>query len=292
MSTFVLSTDSCCDCYKKDLDRYDVKYISLAYIHNGEEHRDNCNSDRDYREFYEFIRGGNLPTTTQLNVMEMEEYLEHLVETTEGDIVHITLSSGLSGTYNNAVAAAKELMERNPERKIYIVDSLGATQVQNWLVDRGIADRTKGLSALETYEDLCSCAPRLNVIILPRDLFHLYRGGRVSRASAVVGSMLQIKPLIEFTKSGKLKVTGKVSGWTKGMRSMVKFALKNAENVERDGVYIAHADAYEDSCEIKAMLQEEASADVKIGWIGPIIGTHTGPGTVGLIVLGKERELE
>lgn len=288
---FILSSDSCCDCFKSELANNNVHYVPLAYIHNGETYYDNVDSERDYRDFYSFIRGGNLPSTTQLNVVELEEYFEKLLSEEEGDLVHLTLSSGLSGTYDNAVAAAAEVMKKHPDRQVFIVDSLSATQVQNYILDRMIKDRVKGMTAEETYKDAVALTKRMNVYVLPRDLFHLHRGGRVNRATAIVGSMLQIKPIIQFNKVGKLVVTSKVNGWTRGLRYLAKAVLRGATDLQNDEVWIAHADAHEDACELKTIIQEYANVSVRTGWIGPIIGTHTGPGTIGLIFVGKERDI-
>ena len=290
MSNFILSSDSACDKYTYELAKNNVHCIPLAYIHNGEEIKVLPDSENVHREFYQFIRNGNLPTTTQINLMEHEEYFTELLRAHEGDLVHLTLSSGLSGTYHNAVNAARNVMEQFPDRKIYIVDSLGATQPQNCVLDRLIAMRDNGMSAEQAATEAQAFARCVNTMILPRDLLHLHRGGRVSKAAAVIGSMLKIKPLIVFDAEGRLKTVDKVNGWTKAMRALVKYAVKNIVDPQKNAIYISHADAYEDAQELKAMLKEELDVTVKIGYIGPVIGAHTGPGALGMTVVGKERQ--
>jgi len=290
MTRFILSTDSACDKYAYELECENVHCIPLAYVHNGTEVRVIPDDERVHREFYQFIRNGNLPTTTQINLTEHEEYFTALLNAHEGDLVHLTLSSGLSGTYHNALNAARNVMEKFPDRKIHIVDSLAATQPQNFVLDYMIDCRNSGMTAQETAQAAQDFARRVNVMILPRDLYHLHRGGRVSKAAAVIGSMLKIKPLIVFDQEGRLQTVDKVNGWTKAMNALVKFAVKHIGESENNVVYIAHADAPEDAQELKERLQEELDVVVNIGYIGPVIGVHTGPGTLGMIVEGKRRD--
>lgn len=289
MQNVILSTDSCCDIYKKELKEKNVNYISLKYIHNGTEYADEFTQDSDYSNFYNFLRSGNLPTTTQLNTFETAEYFEKLLNTNNGELVHITLSSGLSGTFNNAVAAAREVEQKLPGRKIYVIDSRGATLGQMLLVDRAIKMRLEGKTAKEIFDDIQSVAPRVHHLIMANDLFHLKRGGRVSAVSAIVGTILQIKPIIVMTSEGKLLPVEKMKGITKAFHHMVKNCKKDAEDVMNQTLYIAHADCPELAADLKAMVQEEIPVPVKIGYIGPIIGTHTGPGTVGLVFIGCKK---
>lgn len=290
MPDFIISTDSCCDIYKSKLRAANVSVLPMSYIHNGEIVADTLDSDSEYAGFYNFLRAGNMPTTTQLNVVELTEYFEKLLNVNKGDIVHINLSSGLSGTYQNACAVAKDLETRYPGRKIYNVDSLGATVGQALVVDAAVKCRQDGMSAAETYEYAQKCAANSHYAIMANDLFHLRRGGRVSAASAVIGTLLQIKPILNFTPDGKLAVIDKVKGLTKALNTMVKLTRKTAVNIENQTIYIAHADAYENAMELKSLIQDIVPVSVTIGYIGPIIGTHTGPGALGIVCLGAERE--
>ncbi|HEY8390656.1 MAG TPA: DegV family protein [Clostridia bacterium] len=286
--SFILSSDSCCDALKSDLKKHNIKYIPMAYIIDDVEYRDNYDSEEEYRNFYDLLRSGKMPKTTQLSPFETAEYFEKLIKEEQGDIVHLSLSGGLSNTANNAKAAAQEVMEKYPDRKIYVVDTKAATQGQLYILDRARELRDEGKTAKEVYDYLVELADRVHHWILVKDLFHLKRGGRVNPALAIVGTVLGIRPIIVINHKGELAPYDKERGVTKALRYAVKALKKHAkEGITR--AYIAHADDIENANDLKQMLLEEGIPDVKIGYIGPIIGSHTGPGTVGLVFEGEKR---
>jgi len=286
--SFILSSDSCCDSFKSDLKRHNIQYLSMAYIIDDVEYRDNYDSDEEYQNFYDQLRTGKMPKTTQLSPFETAEYFEKLIAEEQGDIVHLSLSGGLSNTAINAKTAAQEVMGRHPDRKIYAIDTKAATQGQAFLLERARELRDEGKSAKEVADYLVELVERLHHWILVKDLFHLKRGGRVSPAVAIVGSVLNIRPIIVINHKGELAPVGKERGVTKTLR----YAVKALKEHGREGIaraYIAHADDIENAQDLKNMLIEEGITDVRIGYIGPIIGTHTGPGTLGLVFEGKKR---
>lgn len=285
---FIISTDSCCDAKKSELTQKDVFYIPMAYIIDDVEYRDNYDSEAEYKAFYDQLRAGKMPKTTQLNATETAEYFEDLLSKAAGDIVHITLSSGLSTTCENAKIAAKEVEQKHPDRKVYIVDSKGATLGQMLLVDTAVELRKAGKSAQETAEYLNGLVERLQHFVIIKNLFFLRRGGRLSSTSALVGSLLGIRPIIAVNHMGELVVIGKERGQKKALNVLVNYYIREkAPNATT--VYIAHSDDLETALELKEKLASAGAVDVKIGYIGPVIGSHTGPGTVALMFEGKKR---
>jgi DegV family protein with EDD domain len=261
----------------------------MAYIIDDVEYRDHYDSDQEYRDFYGVLRSGKMSKTTQLSPFETAEYFEKLIKEEKGDIVHIALSGGLSNTAVNAQLAAKEVMEKYPDRKIYAIDSKAATQGQRYILDVARQLRDEGKSAQETAQYLEEVIERLHHFIFAKDLFHLKRGGRVSPAVAMVGSVLGIRPIIIINHKGQLVPFDKERGATKTLKYAVN-AFKEYAKKDVSKAYIAHADDIETAQELKNMLLEENLVkEVKIGYIGPIIGTHTGPGTIGLVFEGEKR---
>lgn len=286
--SFILSSDSCCDAFKSDLKKHNIRFLPMAYIIDDIEYRDNYDSDEEYRNFYDKLRAGKMPKTTQLSPFETAEYFEKLILEEQGDIVHLSLSGGLSNTAVNAKTAAQEVMERHPDRKIYAIDTKAATQGQMFILDRARELRDEGKSAKEVADYLEELVERVHHWILVKDLFHLKRGGRVSPAVAIVGSVLNIRPIIIINHKGELAPIDKGRGVTKTLR----YAVKALKKYGREGItraYIAHGDDIENAQDLKNMLIEEGITDVHIGYIGPIIGTHTGPGTIGLVFEGDKR---
>ncbi|HEY8419692.1 MAG TPA: DegV family protein [Clostridia bacterium] len=287
--SFILSADSCCDYFKSDLKKYNIKYIPMAYIIDDVEYRDNFDSDQEYKDFYDKLRSGKMPKTTQLSPFETAEYFEKWLQEEEGDIVHISLSGGLSATAANAKQAAKEVMEKYPGRKIYAIDSKGATQGQRYVLDVARRLRDEGKSAQEVAEHLEEVINRVHHWIFAKDLFHLKRGGRISPAVAMVGTVLGIRPIIVINHKGQLCPFDKERGVAKTLKYAVN-ALKKYGKKDVNLAYIAHADDYETAELLKNMILEETSVkEVQIGYIGPVIGSHTGPGTVGLVFEADKR---
>ena len=246
--SFTLSADTSCDILRNEMTARGIEYRPLVYTIDDVPHFDEFAKDEDYKGFYDQIRAGKMPTTSQINIVEHEEFFETLLDKYEGDIVHVTLSSGLSSTYASACKAAENVNEKHGNR-VYVVDSLGATIATRHVVDE---------------------AQRL------RD-----GGGRVSGPSAYIGTALNIKPIINFDKYGALAVVQKKMGAGKGIAAMVE-AFKKLSAAVPHKVYIASADS-----EFAEELLQKAKAvrpdcQFEIGWIGPVIGAHTGCNAVGI----------
>ncbi|MCM1367889.1 MAG: DegV family protein [Roseburia sp.] len=278
--SFILSTDTSCDILRGELRSRCIEYRPLIFTIDEVEHFDEFSRDEDYKGFYDEIRAGKMPTTSQINVAEHEEFFETLLDKYDGELVHITLSSGLSSTYASACKAAENVTEKTG-RKIHIVDSLGATIAQRQIVDEAERLRDAGDSAEAAAQKLREYANHIHTWFMPNDLMHLKRGGRVSGPAAYIGTALKIKPILYINKVGGLSVVQKVIGVNKAMAAMQGIFKRDAKS-EAHKVYIANADSSfaEEFCE--KIKQTRPDCDVEIGWIGPVIGAHTGSGAIGV----------
>ena len=278
--SFTLSADTSCDIFRNEMTARGIEYRPLVYTIDDVPHFDEFAKDEDYKGFYDQIRAGKMPTTSQINIVEHEEFFETLLDKYEGDIVHVTLSSGLSSTYASACKAAENVNEKHGKR-VYVVDSLGATIATRHVVDEAQRLRDEGVCAADAAEQLKQFTYKLQTWFMPTDLMHLKRGGRVSGPSAYIGTALNIKPIINFDKYGALAVVQKKMGAGKGIAAMVE-AFKKLSAAVPHKVYIASADS-----EFAEELLQKAKAvrpdcQFEIGWIGPVIGAHTGCNAVGI----------
>ena len=286
---FTLTTDSAVDVFRSELDRLGVYWVPLTYTIDGNIYADDFSDDARYKEFYDEIRKGALPVTSQINPYEHEEFWEKVYAEDKQDIVHITLSSGLSQTYTSACKAAESFMEKHPGVHVYVVDSLGATQAEAPVYEKAIELRDSGVSAADAAEALAVYPHRIQVYIIVDDLFHLKRGGRISAASAVMGTMIGIKPIIVFNEEGKLCVYKKPVGWKKALKTVLDHIEEYCTDPANKKIWIAHADALDKAEEAKAAIEKRFGSKVQIGWIGPVIGAHINRGTVGILFEANSR---
>ena len=286
-----MTTDSAVDVFRSKLDELGVFWVPLTFTIDGVTYEDDFSDDAKYKEFYDKVRAGALPVTSQINPFTHEEFWEKVIEKTgPTDIVHLTLSSGLSETYSSACKAAESFMEKHPDSRVYVVDSLAATQAEMPVFETALRLRDAGENAAAAAEALRAYSHRIQVYIIADDLFHLKRGGRVSTAAAVVGSMFKIKPLIVFDDAGKLQVYKKPLGWKKALKMVLDHIDEYCTDPSSKKFWIAHADALDKAEEARdAILAKYPGATVRIGWIGPVIGAHTGAGTIGILFESNSR---
>lgn len=283
---FTLATDTACDIFRNELDAQGVFWIPLSYTIDGVSYPDDFTTDAQCKEFYDKIRAGAMPSTSQINTFLQAEFLEKLVRDGHNEIVYITLSSGLSSTYAAACAAAKEVCDRHADAQIHVVDSLSATWVQGWLVQDAIKLRDEGVGGEEAARRLRTEATRLHAWIVVDDLNHLKRGGRVSGAAAAIGTLLKIKPILDITKDGSLKVVHKAIGLSKALRHVADMAEKYCN--DKSEFLVCTADGWDTCNEMVGILKENyPDANVRTGWLGPVIGAHVGPGMIGVIFKGE-----
>lgn len=286
---------SCCstvDLSQSVLDSRNIPYIKMRYTIDGVEYNDDLGHSMSYKDFYNRIKNGAMPTTSQVNP---DGFIEHFTPILEKglDILHITLSSGLSGTYKSALQAANILKKSFPDRQIRIVDSLGASSGSGMLVVLASDMQKEGKSLDEVYNWLEANKLNMNYWYYVSDLSHLRRGGRISAASAIVGNMLNICPVMNVDKNGKLQVCEKVRGTKKAMKNL----LNKLETLATDGTnysgycFIAHADCEEYALALKELVNEEFSniKSCEIFNVGCVIGSHTGPSLLSIYFMGKSR---
>lgn len=288
MYQFVLSTDTTCDVFKSELKKDQIEYIPMCFICDGEIHYDEFDSEQEYLDFYKSITDGKMYSTTGLNQMEVEEYFTRLLETYQQDIVHLCLSSGLSMTCGLVKSVAKELNEKN-EHKIYVVDSLSATIGSKYLLEFLKKFRNEGMDALKAYSEINHLIEYLDVSFYVTDLDCLKRGGRVSGAAAMIGKMLSIRPMIDIDPEGKLRVIGKPMGDKKAIKALVDRFMDRYNKEMHPPVLIAYTDNLPLAEELeKTILNFDSTIQVVKGMVGPVIGSHTGGGLLGLGYFGVE----
>ncbi|MGN0406423.1 MAG: DegV family protein [Bariatricus sp.] len=288
MSEYMIMTDSTVDLPKEYLvEELQVPYIPLSYIMDGVTYEDM--SGLDGKEFFDKIRNGSLPTTSQINPEQAKKALEPYVK--EGkDILFIGFSSALSGTFNNIRMAAEELMEEYPERKIIAVDSLCACLGEGLLVYKAVQLKRAGKSLEEVAKWTEENKLHICHNVAIDDLNHLHRGGRVSKTAAIMGTMIQIKPIIHMNDNGELQVIGKQRGRKKALQHIVDMAVEQSEGWENDIIMITHGDCEEDAQYVAKLVREKMGIEnILINCIGSVIGSHTGPGVVAVFCMGEKR---
>ena len=288
MSEYIIMTDSTVDLPKEYLiEELQVPYIPLSYIMDGVTYEDM--SGLSGKEFFDKIRAGSLPTTSQVNPEQAKKALEPYVKE-EKDILFIGFSSALSGTFNSIRMAAEELMEEYPERKIITVDSLCACLGEGLLVYKAVQLKRAGKSLEEVAKWTEENKLHICHNVAIDDLNHLHRGGRVSKTAAIMGTMIQIKPIIHMNDNGELHVIGKQRGRKKALQHIVNMAVEQSKGWENDIIMITHGDCEEDAQYVAKLVREKMGIEnILINCIGSVIGSHTGPGVVAVFCMGEKR---
>ena len=285
MSKFEIYTDSSCDLTKEMMDAYDLKVMQLEVTIDDGEPILNC--DIEAKDLYDKLRNGAMAKTNAVTPGYFDEHMRKSVE--EGkDILYIGFTSGLSTTYNSAVMIMEELKEEYPERKLLYIDTLCASVGQGLLVHYAALKRELGESIETIYADIMKMKDKIHHQVTVDDLFFLKRGGRISATTAIAGSVLNIKPIIQVTEEGKLDTIGKCRGRKSAMKELVSKMLSNVDIDAWKNIFISHGDCVEDAEYVKAMIEEALpEAQVHISYVGAVIGAHTGPGVIALCYLGK-----
>ncbi len=295
MGNYIISACSTADLTKE---QFEERGIACTYFHfnlDGEIYPDDLGQTVPFKEFYDKLRNGSDSSTSQVNP---EEFVESLSPHLEAglDVIHVTLSSGISGVYNSAMIAKQELEEKYPDRKIYVIDSLCASTGYGLLLDKMVELKNSGMSIDELAEWTEANKLRLNHWVLTTDLTFLVKGGRVSKTSGFFGGMLNICPIIDVNSEGKLIAREKIRTKKKGITALVNKMVECADDGidYSEKVYISMSDCYDDAKVVADLVEEKFTkkkGDVLINYIGTVIGSHTGPGTIALFFWGKEREL-
>lgn len=285
MSKFEIYTDSSCDLTKEMIKNYGLKAMQLEVTVDDMPPVLNC--DIEPKDLYDMLRGGSMAKTNAVTPGQFEECMRKTLE--EGlDILYIGFTSGLSVTYNNAVMIIKELQTEFPDRKILYLDSLSASVGQGLLVHYAAQKKAAGESMERIYEDLLWMKDRIYHQVTVDDLFFLKRGGRISATTAVAGSILNVKPMIEVNSEGKLDTVGKIRGRKSAMKELVAKMKESADIDSWNHVFISHGDCLEDAEYVKSLVEQEfPDAKVHLSYVGAVIGAHTGPGVIALCYLAK-----
>lgn len=295
MANYIVSCSSTADLSKEHLQQRNIKYICFHFRLDGKDYQDDLGQSIPFEEFYSAMENGADTSTSQINVSEYLDYFSKFLE--EGkDILHICLSSGLSGSYDSAVNASRIAQERYPDRKIVVIDSLGASSGYGLLMDR-IADlRDSGMSIEELRDWIEEHKLNLHHWFFSTDLKFYIKGGRVSKVSGTIGQMLGICPLLNVDENGRLIPRAKIRSKRKVISEIVRRMEQHAENgLEYSGkCFISHSACIEDAKAVASLIEErfkKLNGEVKINYIGTTIGSHTGPGTVALFFWGDSRKV-
>ncbi|MBR6256756.1 MAG: DegV family protein [Lachnospiraceae bacterium] len=293
MSDFILSCCSAVDLTQEQMDNYGISYIPFHFELNGVQYTDDLGQSVPYPEFYRRMSEGEDTKTSQVNIDEFIQYFEGFLK--EGkDILHLTLSSGISGTFNSARLAKDMLEEKYPGRKLYVVDSLAASGGYGLLMVKLAELKNAGKSVDEVYEFAETQKKKLNHWFFTSDLTFFIKGGRVSKTAGFVGQMLNICPLLNVDFMGRLIPREKIRTKKKVIARIVDVMEEKAEG-GRDyngKVFITQSYCEDDAKAVAALIEErfpKIDGKVEINYIGNLIGSHTGPGTVALFFWGEER---
>lgn len=287
MSDFVLLTDSACDIKPEILNDWGVDYINLSFRFEGED-KEYSNDEMDIKTFYDRMRKGDTAKTSAINPETFSNKFEEILSQGK-DILYIAFSSGLSTTFNSARIAAGELEEKYPKQRIICVDSLCASAGQGLLVHFALQKKNAGATIEETAKFVEDNALSLCHWFTVDDLVYLKRGGRISPTVAIVGGLLGIKPVLHVDNEGKLVSVSKARGRKASLNALLDKYGELAKDTQGT-VYICNADCGDDVEYLKAQFKEQYNTEVDIVTdIGPVIGAHSGPGTIAVFFLGKKR---
>ena len=286
--SYQIITDSSCDFTEAQYQEFQVTHANLTVRYNGEDH-ENFSDEKDVKAFYDELRGGVMATTAAVNPTGWTAVMEPALQ--EGkDVLVLAFTSGLSTTYQSAVIAAEELREKYPERKINVVDTLCAALGQGLLVWYACQKRDAGMSLEEVTAWVEETKHHVCHWVTVDDLSHLKRGGRISATTAIVGTMLNIKPIIHVSAEGKLENVAKARGRKAAIEHIAAKVGELGEGYDNDTVFVGHGDSPEDAQTLANLVKEKYGVkNVHIGYLGPVIGAHTGPGVLALFFLGKNR---
>lgn len=287
MRDYIITVNSTVDTGKEWLEERNVPVIPLKYTIDGQEYTDMYGlSDK---EFFQKLREGKMSVTSQINPEEAKEMLEPYVKDGK-DVLHLAFSSALSGTCNSMKIAAEELQEEYPEAKVIVVDTLCACMGEAMLLYYALKQKEAG----KTIEEVAQWVEenKLHVChnVTVDDLFHLHRGGRVSKTAAVLGTMVKVKPIIHMDDNGALQVIGKERGRKKSLHKIVDMAVERSKGWDNEIIMITHGDCLEDAEYVAKLVREKMGVEnIFIHNIGTVIGSHTGPGVVATFCMGNKR---
>lgn len=285
----VLLIDSCSDLPSEYIKKNNIRYLSPICNLDGKEYKDDFGETLGYKEFYSALRSGKMPTTSAINVLSY--YDEFKLHVSHGNpVIYICFSSALSGCINSAHIAKQQILEEYPEADISIIDSMSASLGYGLLCYYAHEMLVSGASKDEVVKWVEDNKLKMNHWFTVEDLFHLKRGGRVSGTAAVVGTLLDVKPVLHVDSEGRLVPVARVKGHKKSIRMLVDKLQELIVNPENQVIAISHGDCIEDVEFLAKLIKEKVNVkDIIINNIGPAIGTHSGPGTLAVFFLADNR---
>ena len=285
--SYRIITDSACDFPQQLLEQLNIDVIPLTLMFRGEEWNDT--TDHGLKTVYDGLRAGDVATTSAINPDGWANRIEPVLASGE-DVLVLAFSSGLSTTYQSAVIAAQELAEKYPQRTVRVVDTLCASLGQGLLVWYACKHRDAGMSLDDLAQWCEDKKPNISHWFTVDDLMYLKRGGRVSAATALLGTVLNIKPVLHVDDEGHLVSVSKARGRKAAIEALAKKVAETALPGENDTMFISHGDCLEDAQTLANILKEKHGVkEVVIGYVGAVIGSHAGPGTLALFFLGSHR---
>lgn len=290
MSEYVIMTDSCCDLTAEMAQKLDLVVIPLCVEIEGKVYYNYLDQrEITFKDFYDKLRTKCPTKTSSINVSQFEEAMEPILASGK-DILYIGFSSGLSGTYNTSLIAIEELSARYPDRKIYAVDTLAASQGQGMICYYAYLEKQKGKTIEEVRDFVETNRLKMCMWFTIDDLMFLKRGGRVSATTAVLGSMLSIKPVLHVDDEGHLISMSKARGRKASIRAIVDEAAQRGIDIENQVIFITHGDCLEDAQYLADLMRERFHVkEIHINHVGLVIGSHSGPGTLALFFWGTSR---
>lgn len=293
MKKYIISCCSTADLTKEHFQKIDVKYVCFHYELDGVSYMDDLGKTMPFEDFYKRMSQGADTKTSQVTAAEFEAFFEPYLM--EGyDILHVCLSSGITGVMNSANCAKEDLMARYPQQKIYLIDSLLASSGYGLLLDTMADLKAAGMSIDELYEWTEKNKLRVNAWFFSTDLTFYIKGGRISKTAGTIGSMLNICPLLHMNRKGELILVEKVRSKRRVIERIVEMMQQTADfgvNYDRK-CFISQSGCLVDAIEVSRIIEErfpKLNGRVQINYVGTTIGSHTGPGTVALFFWGKER---
>lgn len=290
MKKYIITTDTTSDLPADYVAEHELGMMSLTYT--IEDVTYTWDNPLPVKDFYDKMRAGSLPTTSQVNPEEAAELFENILAKEDVDILHIAFSSGLSGSYNSSRIAAEDVMEKHSGTRIVVIDSLCASLGEGLYVHKAVTLKENGKSLDEVVAWLEENKMNLVHNFTVDDLFHLYRGGRVSKTAAFVGTMINLKPILHVDEEGHLIPVAKVRGRKKSLIALVDSMEKQVGNWKdkNDIIFISHGDCIEDAQFVADLIKERFGyTNFLFNHVGPTIGAHTGPGVVALFYMGEIR---
>ena len=290
MGNYIITTDTTADLPESYIQETGLGIMSLSYTIDGETY--DRSHELPVKEFYAKMRGGSMPTTSQVNPDTAKQVFLDMMKEKDTDILHIAFSSGLSGSYNSARIASEELAEEYPDHKVIVIDSLCASLGEGLLVHKALENQKKGMSLEENAKWVEENKLHLVHNFTVDDLFHLHRGGRVSKTAAILGTMINLKPILHVDDEGHLIPLSKVRGRKKSLIALVDSMEKQIGSYrdQNDIVFISHGDCEEEAQYVADLVKQRFGIDsFLINYVGPTIGAHSGPGTMALFYLGEYR---